>query len=120
MAKDYTFILLFLAAISFGFSVPALAGEVDPAEFEAAPEPPDLPDPIESGEAIEPEVTIIQREDGIIEEYRINGRLYMAKITPSIGSSYYIIDRDGDGQMESRMSDIYNDFAVPHWVLLRW
>lgn len=120
MEKSYKFISLLLMGALFAFTAPVMAGEVDPAEFQAAPEPPDLPDPIESGEAIEPEVTIIQREDGVIEEYRINGQLYMAKITPSVGPSYYIIDRDGDGQMESRMSDIYNDFAVPQWVLFRW
>lgn len=115
-----TFLFSLLTAFLFAVTTPVFAQEAITEEFDAAPEPPDLPDPIESGEAIEPEVTIIQREDGIIEEYRINGRLYMAKITPSAGPSYYLIDRDGDGRYESRMSDIYNEPAVPHWVLFRW
>lgn len=90
------------------------------AEDEAVPQPPVLPEPMESGEAIEPEVTIIQREDAVIEEYRHNGRLYMVKITPSAGKPYYLLDRDGDGQMEARMSEIYDDFVVPQWVIFRW
>lgn len=89
-------------------------------EFAEAPMPPDIPDPLQSGQPIEPEVTIIQRDDATIEEYRLNGRMYMAKITPKIGKPYYLVDKDGDGNMEARMSMIYDDFVVPQWVLFSW
>lgn len=89
-------------------------------EFEPVPEPPELPDPLQSGEPVEPEVTIIRREGAVIEEYRVNGRMFMVKITPSVGKPYYLIDRDGDGRMEARMSEIYDDFVVPQWVLFSW
>jgi len=92
----------------------------DERVLEDVPEPPDLPDPVESGEAIEPEVTIIRRKDAVIEEYRVNGNLYMIKITPAVGKPYYLVDRDGDGRMESRLSQLYNDILVPQWVLFRW
>jgi hypothetical protein len=92
----------------------------DEEEFEAVPAPPDLPDPLESGQPIEPEVTIIRREKEVVEEYRINGNLYMVKITPVVGKPYYLIDRDGDGRLESRRTGIYDDGQVPQWVLFSW
>ena len=98
------------------------ADEATQGDFEDAPEPPRLPEQVESGVAmeLEPQVTIIHKEDATIEEYRVNGRLYMAKITPVVGPSYYLVDRDGDGSFESRVNDIYKDMPVPQWVLLTW
>ena len=88
--------------------------------LEDIPEPPTLPDPIESGEAIEPQVTIIQRDDATIEEYRVNGVLYSVKIIPVVGPAYYLVDRDGDGQLESRVNDITRDIPVPQWLIFSW
>ena len=109
-------------ACFFSLALAGAAAQEDYAEDELAPvpEPPELPDPLKSGEAIEPQVTIIRRDDALIEEYRLDGRLYMTKITPAAGPAYYLVDRDGDGQMETRMSEIYDDFTVPQWVLFRW
>ena len=83
------------------------------------PEPPELPDPLETGENIEPQVTIIRKDDAVIEEYRVNGSLYMVKVTPAVGPAYYMIDNDGDGRMDSRRSDL-DDVIVPQWVLFTW
>ena len=82
-------------------------------------EPPELPGSIESGEQIEPQVTIIRQEDKIIEEYRINNNLYMVKITPVVGMTYYLIDHDGDGKLDVRKNEL-DDVIVPQWVLLTW
>ena len=113
----------FFAGITIGISLATLAfaqGSGD-EEFEDAPLPPELPEPIEDGQVIEPEVTIIRTEKETIEEYRVNGNLYMIKITPAAGPAYYLIDSDGDGQMEGRrMSNIYNPGNVPQWVLFTW
>jgi hypothetical protein len=89
-------------------------------ELDAAPLPPDIPAPLQSGEPIEPDVTIIRKEDSMVEEYRINGNLYMVKITPAAGPAYYLIDRDGDGSMEWRTSTLGSDVVVPQWVLFSW
>ena len=107
-----------LALILFAAAPLAFAAEEE--QFEEVPEPPDLPEKLQDGQPIEPEVTIIRREEQVIEEYRVNGRMYMVKITPRVGLPYYLIDRDGDGRMESRMSEIYDDFVVPQWVILSW
>ena len=73
-------------------------------------------------EEIEPEVVIIQREDKTIEEYRVNGQLYMIKVTPKNAPPYFLLDNDGDGTMESRLgaSALEPDIMIPRWVLFRW
>ena len=95
-----------------------------PPNLQPLPEPPPIPDQLQSGEAMplgEPQVTIIQREDAIIREYRLNGHLYAIKITPRRGKPYYLIDSDGDGLMESRFVDLDSQkLLVPQWVLFRW
>ena len=112
----------YLIACLFGlFLMTVVVAQTDEDEGLApVPEPPELPDPLQSGEVIEPQVTIIRRDDAIIEEYRLDGRHYMTKITPAVGPAFYLVDRDGDGQMETRMSEIYDDFIVPQWVLFSW
>ena len=85
----------------------------------AVPEPPEIPPALIDGEAIEPEVTIIKKEEGTIYEYRINGMLYMIKVEPQVGPPYYLVDRDGDGEFDSRSTDP-TKISVPQWILLRW
>lgn len=99
---------------------PAQPDSQPPPREDEVPEPPVLPEPMESGEQIEPEITIIQKEDRKIEEYRLNGRLYMVKVTPDVGPAYYLIDRDGDGTLESRRSGVYETPQVPQWVIFSW
>lgn len=97
-----------------------LGEPINPDGLEAVPKPPPLPEPVQSGEVLEPEITIIQKEEVTVEEYRINGILYMVKVTPSVGLPYYLIDQDGDGVMETQMDGIYADPVVPQWVLFSW
>ncbi len=99
-------------------ALPAFGQEEE--NFEPVPEPPEIPPPLESGTTIEPDITIIRREDTTYEEYRLNGHLYMVKIIPTVGAPYYMLDADGDGNMESRMNSLESDFAVPQWVLFSW
>ncbi len=89
-------------------------------KLEDLPDAPPPPSVVDSGETLEPDITIINKEDETIEEYRINGSLYMIKVTPALGPSYYLIDNDGDGMMETNMSEIYSDFVVPQWVIFSW
>lgn len=87
---------------------------------EAVPEQPDLPEPVQSGERIDPDITIIKRGQDTIQEYRINGKLYMTKIIPAIGPAYYLIDSDGDGNMDVRRSNLESGLRTPQWVLFSW
>lgn len=70
---------------------------------------------------LEPDVTIINRgEEGTIEEYRVNGALYMVKVVPVKGAPYYLIDSDGDGNLETRRDNLDPDVVIPRWTLFRW
>ena len=69
--------------------------------------------------ALEPQVTIVKEEKETREEYRVKGKLYMVKVTPSIGPSYYLVDRLGDGNFVE--GDIaQNSTKPPMWIILSW
>jgi hypothetical protein len=87
--------------------------------LEPIPEPPPPPPGVQADNGVEPEVTIRNRGGDRYEEYRVNGRLYMIKITPRVGRPYYLVARDRDGKFE-RFNDLDKGFVIPQWVLLRW
>jgi hypothetical protein len=68
----------------------------------------------------EPEITISRSQSEIIEEYRANGRLYMIKITPKKGFSYFLVDTDGDGSLDSRQNELDEGLLIPRWTLFSW
>jgi hypothetical protein len=43
----------------------------------------------------------------------------MVKITPRKGRPYYLMDLDGDGEMDVREEDPAQ-IVVPQWILFRW
>jgi hypothetical protein len=80
------------------------------------PEPPPPPPGFDLDPALEPQVTIQKRGSQTVEEYRINGRLYMIKVTPAHGVPYYLIDDVGRGDFVLR--DNYDTRTrVPMWVI---
>jgi hypothetical protein len=84
----------------------------------AVPPPPPEMEPLSQAldEGPRPEVSIRQDERGTVTEYRIGGKLYMAKITPDKGVPYYLVDTDGDGALETRYATEDN-IVVPMWVI---
>jgi hypothetical protein len=78
---------------------------------EAPPPPPGLLEP-----SLEPQVTIIRRGEDKVEEFRVNGKLYMLKVTPPHGTPYYLVDEKGDGIM-SRRESFESGNRVPMWVI---
>lgn len=67
-----------------------------------------------------PDVRIITDGDKTIEEYSINGQVYMIKVKKKNFPAYYLIDRDGDGRMDEQVSELAPGFTPPSWVLFRW
>lgn len=89
-------------------------------EFAAVPEPPELPMPVQSGETLAPDITIIRKGKKVIQEFRRNGILYMVKIVPQIGPAYYLIDTNGDGNMDVRGNDLDSANKINQWKLFEW
>ncbi len=103
----------------FAISLFAHAEET-PQNLTPAPEPPELPMPVQSGETLEPDITIIRRGKETIQEFRKNGQLYMVKIIPAVGPAYLLIDQDGDGNMDVRESDLDKGIKINQWKILEW
>ncbi len=69
--------------------------------------------------ALEPQVTIVKEEKETREEFRIKGKLYMIKVTPAVGPSYYLVDHQGDGNFIE--ANIPNPTTKPPmWILHSW
>ena len=117
---------LYLIAISLGLGL-GLASPIQAEDkLEKPPEniqeqtpPADVIDQEKEHLPSEPEVTIIKRKDATVEEYRVNGRLRYAKIIPSSGPAYYLVDTDGDGELETRHNDLRNP-PIQQWILYQW
>ena len=110
----YRHLILALSFLAMGLT--AHADDKTREDLLVPPPPPKL----QSGEPIEPEVTIIKKKDATEELYSINGQVYAVKITPSSGPSYYLIDTDGDGLLETTQNDIERGLNVPQWILFSW
>lgn len=113
MARLITLLLAFAATAHAVEDAP-------PRGLTPVPDVPDMPPPVESGETMEPDVTIIKRGKDTIEEYRVHNRLYMIKVKPAIGPEYYLIDSDGDGTMDHRRGTVEEGMRIPQWVLFSW
>lgn len=102
-------------------AAPPKPGEQTQVEEAVSVPLPELPRESDDSRNIpQPEVTIIHQKDMTIEEYRVNGKLRYAKITPSKGKPYYLVDRDGDGSLEYRYDDLKGVPPVNEWILLEW
>jgi hypothetical protein len=80
----------------------------------AAPPPP--PPNYASDPELEPQVTIIRREDQVVEEVRVNGELRYVRVTPRHGRPYFLIP-DANGQAFIRRDSLDIQLKVPMWVL---
>lgn len=104
-----------LTLLSFCLALPAFAEDAQPAkpkDLQPLPAPPAMADQPD----LEPQVTIVQRGKEKIEEHRVNGRLYMIKVTPPIGAPYYLVDYRGDGKF-ARQDNLDAGIRVPMWVI---
>jgi len=72
-------------------------------------------------EQVEPTVTIREEEGRRVEVYRLNGRVYMVKVTPDKGVPYYYMDDDGDGRLElDTTRSALNPVAPVFWKVKEW
>ena len=94
--------------------------EDNSAPVKAVPEQPDIPPPVHSGENLQPDITITRGNKKTIQEYRMNGEVYMIKVIPDKGPAYYLIDINGDGKLDVRGSDLDKGLDINMWKLLEW
>ncbi len=123
MRKDYkikiwkSLGLLLLALTSVQLPLVALAKE-PPANLQPLE---DIPPPAISNDenaADQPQVTIVKKKGETIEEYRINGQLYMMKVTPAHGVPYYMHREDQNGGW--LMDGPTQPLSIPKWTLFRF
>jgi hypothetical protein len=106
--------LVSVVALLLALALPVMA-QKRPADLEPLPAvPPPPPGLIE--ESAEPQVTIVTRGQDKVEEYRVNGKLYMMKVTPPLGKSYYLVDQVGNGSW-ARQDGVGTGLRVPQWVI---
>ncbi|MFA6178866.1 MAG: DUF2782 domain-containing protein [Candidatus Methylopumilus sp.] len=105
-------------ALSLVLPMLAMAAETPP-NLEPLPEVPPPPAGVDMDAPTEPQVTITKKGADSVEEYRINGELYMMKVTPPHGKSYYLMKEDQDGGW-SRMEGPTQPLVIPKWVLFRF
>ena len=99
---------------------PVFAVDEKPPRLEAVPEAPEPSLPVQSGETMEPDITIIRKGKKTIQEYRRGGRLYMIKVIPDIGPPYYFIDNNGDGKMDVLQNEADKGSNINMWKILEW
>lgn len=68
-------------------------------------------------DSVQPQVTIRKREGEMVEEYRVNGRLYKIKVTPENGAPYTLVDLKGDGSFVPADGPGSPTLSVPMWVI---
>ena len=92
--------------------------QLAPPKLEPLPEPPPPPPGYELDPKLEPAVVNIRPKIGekARQEYRLNNKVYMIRVTPDHGVPYFLIDERGDGAYV-RMSAQDSGLRVPMWVL---
>jgi hypothetical protein len=106
-----------LPALLVVLALPVLA-QTRPPNLEPIPEPPPPPPGMLDDATLEPQVTIRRQGEDRVEEFRINGRLYMIKVTPPHGTPYYLVDPKGDGGfVRQELMGTEKSLAVPMWVI---
>ncbi|WP_374266175.1 DUF2782 domain-containing protein [Zoogloea sp.] len=109
--QDFAALLLAVTASAWA--------QQQPPKLEPLPEPPPPPPGMELDAEQEPQVTIVKKGEDTVEEYRVNGQLYMIKVTPPHGVPYYLYDDVGNGDFMRR--DAHDGgVRVPKWVIKRW
>ncbi|HEY0905702.1 MAG TPA: DUF2782 domain-containing protein [Methylophilus sp.] len=109
---------VFTTAFALAMSASLHAVAAAPKDAELLEEVPSPPKIIEGQPIDKP--TITNRKDGEnqIEEYSLNGQVYMIKVTPPSGKSYYLHreDRDGAWVHDGPTQPV----SVPKWILFRF
>jgi hypothetical protein len=108
--------LFCLVALGWALAVAAEPAP-PPPKLEPLPEAPPPPAPVAADPELEPQVTIIHRENETIEEFRVKGRLTLIKVTPQHGRPYFLVPADGAEGAFVRRDSLDSGLRVPLWLI---
>lgn len=114
MHKNIQSFAVLLAALCLQLSLNTVAKE-PPANLEPLEE---FEPPTMSKEEAKPDITVIEKEGETVEEYRMNGQLYMMKVTPKNGKPYYMHKEDKEGGWT--MDGPNEPLIIPKWTIFRF
>lgn len=77
-------------------------------------------EPSPSRTADETSDVVLESRNTTMAEHRRAGEVYLIEVKKRNAGTYYLSDRDGQGQRESRSSDLENDVDSAKWSLFRW
>lgn len=119
MRKIYLNLIGLLAIMALPLVAMADDHKPSPTPADAVPLE-ELPPPVISKDdnADEPQITITKKHGETIEEYRINGQLYMMKVTPAHGVPYYMHKEDQNGGW--LMDGPNQPMSIPKWTIFRF
>ncbi|MDR2508445.1 MAG: DUF2782 domain-containing protein [Candidatus Accumulibacter sp.] len=99
--------------IALCLAIPAAAQTPQPQPPEAKPAAVEVID-----DSSQPQVTIRQNDQGeIVEERRVNGKLYQITVMPENAPPYVLIDPSGDGNFIPLDTQGSPRLGVPMWVI---
>ncbi|MGH8618781.1 MAG: DUF2782 domain-containing protein [Burkholderiales bacterium] len=91
-----------------------------PPNLEPIPEPPLGPVPVNPNDSsLEPQVTIRQQGEDTVEEFRLNGQVYMIRVVPKNGPPFYLQAPPGGGAI-SRGVDTGPEVRPTMWNVFSW
>jgi len=110
-------ILLAATLIAVSLSAAAQSGVRAPPQGSQPLQEPPPPPVLREDASPEPVVTTRQEGDLVIQEFRVNGKLYMQRVTPKHGKPYVLMDNHGDGTFMRQDNPLDSGLRVPQWVL---
>lgn len=106
--------MIFAIAVSLALTAAAQTAP-PPPKLEPLPEAAPAPPAVAADPELKPQVTTIERKDETVEEYRVNGKLRMVKVTPRHGHAYYLLANANGGFV--RYDSLDSGLKVPLWLL---
>ncbi len=71
-------------------------------------------------DSFQSQVTISIRDGNVVEEHRINGKLYRITVTPEHGAPYTLVDTSGDGVFVPMETPGASKLSIPMWVIKKF
>jgi len=118
-SRTAVILLAAAASLSGAVAIPAAAQSAArprPPGTTPLEAPPPPPPAVTTERSLEPQITTRKEGDETITEYRVNGKLYMMRVTPKHGRPFVLVDHKGEGKF-TRQDTLTPNMAVPQWVL---